>query len=1076
MALFDRLRRPKPANDVAPRTKPRGESGRARTDGFIQPDEINQALVGERGLEVFDEMFRTDADCRRAVMMIVVALAAGTWTVEPYGTEEDETTDEDRNIAEFVRWNLFDNLHGGLIAHVWSLLRVCLRAGFAPFEQIYEVAEWDGRTVYALRNLDLRLPKTIQRWVQDGPDLKAIEQWTPNAGTHMLPMRDLVYYRLGEEGDNWEGEAEDPDTPVPTPVGWARLGDLRPGDEVFAEDGKRRSVVARREWENRPCYEVHFDSGDSIIADANHKWLTYSPKARYKGHEPVVLTTEQMARQGTRAKHGKKLISRHAVPMAHPLRTPPVDLPIDPYVLGYWLGDGTAWSGEITTTDAEVLALFTERGYPIKPRVAAYRFGVGGGLQAELRKLDLLRNKHVPSAYLRSSPEQRLAVLRGLMDSDGNVGGADGPRGRASSRGEFNNTNRGLCEAVLELVRSLGGRGQLRQSWPGTPRDVNGQACDTKPSWRVTFSLTMVPFLLERKAQLYKPAQRRRFHYITEITAVAPRNTVCIEVDAPSHLYLSGRSMVPSHNSLLRPAYKHWKYKSAIELVQAIGIEKSAVGVPTGYPPENASEDDKDRFEEFLANIRANEAAFFMAPGPRADHAKTQNGTQGWFWEFVTVGNAGEGGKRDIEAALNYHTSKIDAVILAEFMRLGQQGEGARATADVQQNPFLALCEGFVGVLVENPINLQLVPRIVDLNFSTDRLPKLSCSLIDSTSLADLGTFVAQLAEKGAIRVEPTLEAYLRKRADLPEADEEAIEKNAEEAMKRAQEMAALAPDKPAPGAKPPAKPGAAPVKPPAKATAVKLDADEPVTLARADRPLKPWEQSMSLDRIEATIDDAQARLEGQAGEQARALAVAMARGQKAKTDELEAAIEATLEGLFVTGRATVVEELERQKLGDLSWLLDAGDNPDEIPDGLAKRMRARAKAMADAIRAAIAAALAAEQFRRGATEASAQSAAETAGMSGLRAQAQQHASSVLNEGRTIQAEAQSEEIAGTRYTSILDGRRCTTCAAADDDVLRPLDDPVRLARIPPNPGCQGGGRCRCLEAFQYRDEQAGDA
>ncbi len=95
--------------------------------------------------------------------------------------------------------------------------------------------------------------------------------------------------------------------------------------------------------------------------------------------------------------------------------------------------------------------------------------------------------------------------------------------------------------------------------------------------------------------------------------------------------------------------------------------------------------------------------------------------------------------------------------------------------------------------------------------------------------------------------------------------------------------------------------------------------------------------------------------------------------------------------------------------------------------------------------------------------------------MGGLRAQGQLHASSLVNEGRTVQADAQSEEIAGSRYTSILDGRRCAGCARADDDVLRPLDDPVRLARIPPNPDCAGGGRCRCMEAFQYRDEVAGD-
>ena len=93
-----------------------------------------------------------------------------------------------------------------LVAHVWSLLRVCLRSGFAPFEQIYEVAEWDDRPVYALR--------TWTSGSRDGPALgagwpgsDAIEQWLMNGQTALLPMRDLVYYRLGEEGDNWEGES-----------------------------------------------------------------------------------------------------------------------------------------------------------------------------------------------------------------------------------------------------------------------------------------------------------------------------------------------------------------------------------------------------------------------------------------------------------------------------------------------------------------------------------------------------------------------------------------------------------------------------------------------------------------------------------------------------------------------------------------------------------------------------------------------------------------------------------------------------------------------------------------------------
>ncbi len=725
MALLDRLKRTPPASTApAANTKPRGESGRYHVDGYIQRDEINQALVGEQGLRVFDEMFRTDADCRRALTMTGVPLAAGTWEVRPYGDENDPTTPEDEEVAQFVQWCLFEHMSPDLIGHIWELWRVAGRSGFAPFEQIYEVAQWRDRQVLALKTLDLRLPRTIQRWEQDGPDLTAIEQYRMNGQTVLLPMRDLVYYRLGAEGDNWEGE------------------------------------------------------------------------------------------------------------------------------------------------------------------------------------------------------------------------------------------------------------------------------------------------------------------------------------------------------SLLRPAYKHWKYKAALELVEAIGLERTAVGVPTGYPPTSASATDLDAFEDFLATLRANEASFFMASGPRADHASTQNGTDGWFWEIVTP-DVSEGGAKALDTAINRHGAKIDAVVLGEFMRLGQQGVGARATADVQQDPFLALVEALASIVIEAPIKSQLIPRLVELNFSTTRMPKLVCSLIDSTSLDELGSYAATLAAQKLLRPEPGLEAYLRSKADFPEADEAAIAEQQEAAMEQAQAMAALA--KPEPSGDPKAKPPGA--KPPTK-----LDADEPRTLARADRPLKPWEQVMSLDRIESAINDAQQQLEAAAGTQTRDLAVALSRGQKASTDDLEAAIEQAATGLFLTGRATVVEELQRQRMGDLSWMLDADDESDDVPPSMRKRLRARAKAAAAAIRAAVIAALAGEELRRGATAASTQAAAEMAGMAGLRSQANLQASSILNEGRVTQASEQADEIAGSRYTSILDGRRCSACARSDDDVLRPLNDPVRLARVPPNPDCEGGGRCRCMEAFQLRDELAGDA
>jgi hypothetical protein len=916
-----------------------------------------------------------------------VPMASGTWEVRPFGDENDPTTPEDEEVAQFVQWALMDHMAPNLYAHIWELWRVVARAGRVPFEQIYEVAQWRDRTVLTLKTLDLRLPRTIQRYIQDGPDLVALEQWTPNGGQAMLPMRDVVFYRLGAEGDNWEGEALDPATPIATPDGWRTMGDLRPGDKVFDETGSIRYVTARRDWQDRPCYAVTFSSGETVVADANHKWMSHTHKVRHRGGAPELLSTEQMA---ATAKYGK--LNNHAVPLAGALDRPAQHLLIDPYVLGYWLGDGSAAGGMITTADEEVLTLFAERGYPTRPLVGArYGYCVKGGLGKQLIALGLINNKHVPEQYLRGSFEQRYELLRGLMDSDGNVGGKN------AQCAEFSNTNRDLADAVLDLTRGLGGRARIQTVLSKGPQMIMGRLATAKDLYRVHFTTPANPFCMARKAERWAADKTipRAYHFIQSIVPVEPRTTVCIEVDSPSHLFLAGRSLLATHNSLLRPAYKHWKYKAALELVEAIGLEKTAVGVPTGYPPRSAAQDELDAFEEFLSTIRANEASFFMAPGPRADHASTVNGTDGWFWEFVTPAQD-KAAAVAIDAAIQRHAAKIDAVVLGEFMRLGQQGVGARATADVQQDPFLALVETLAAIVIEAPINTQLIPRLVGLNYSTTRMPKLACSLIDSTSLEELATFASTLAAQGLLRPEPTLEAYLRAKADFPEADEQAIAQQADEAMKRAQEMAALAPEKPAPGEKP--KPGAKPAeKPPTK-----LDA-EPKTLARSDRPLKAWEQTMSLDRIEATIDDAQARLEASAGEQTRALAVAMARGQKASTTDLEAAIEATLEGLFVTGRATVVEELQRQKLGDLGWMLDAG-GPDEIPPAERKTLRDRAKAIAATIRAQVVAAVASIQIQRGATDASVQASAEAAAMAALRGQAQVHASSVLNAGRTVQA------------------------------------------------------------------------
>jgi hypothetical protein len=158
-----------------------------------------------------------------------------------------------------------------------------------------------------------------------------------------------------------EGKALGLDTEVPTPQGWLTMEDLQTGDEVFGLDGRPVRVVAATDvLYGRPCYEIDFSDGTAILADANHQWLTSTPYERSLGRPGSVCTTEQVAATLWRTPDREY---RHRVPVAAPVEYPERPLPIDPYVLGAWLGDGTSSAAEITSADQEILQEIELAGY-----------------------------------------------------------------------------------------------------------------------------------------------------------------------------------------------------------------------------------------------------------------------------------------------------------------------------------------------------------------------------------------------------------------------------------------------------------------------------------------------------------------------------------------------------------------------------------------------------------------------------------------------------------------------------------------------------------------------------------------
>lgn len=224
--------------------------------------------------------------------------------------------------------------------------------------------------------------------------------------------------------------------------------------------------------------------------------------------------------------------------------------------------------------------------------------------------------------------------------------------------------------------------------------------------------------------------------------------------------------------SLLRAAYRHWLIIDGVERVDAIAQEREATGIPILYPPTNKSQDPViDDIADALAKLKAGEEAYIIMPGPHAQDLGDDAATQGWRLEILGMSGGASGGTRDPSNTLKHHSDKIAAAVVAEFMRLGQAGEGARATADVQQDPFYAGVDALASCITD-PWNDELIPRIIALNFDdADGAPTLKLEKVDATSLTDLQTYTTGLVGSGALTPDEPLEDWLRERAKMPAAD-----------------------------------------------------------------------------------------------------------------------------------------------------------------------------------------------------------------------------------------------------------------------------------------------------------------
>ena len=373
------------------------------------------------------------------------------------------------------------------------------------------------------------------------------------------------YSNLVLEAGRGASKALDLDTPILTSKGWQTIKEIKPGDYVFSPSGKQVKVLAESEvFTDHITYKVEFSDGSVIIADAGHEWLTWDKPAR-KAHQrsktpsifPSLKTTQEIRDTLQYPRKDSRVELNHSIELSKPIEFPEVDLPIHPYLLGYWLGDGTSANANLTISlqdSKEVLFKLDYLGYSYK--VKQYKPGCYTvliyGLHKELKSLGLLKNKHIPDIYLFSSVQQRLELLRGLMDSDGTVD--------KKGCSNFVNKNTKIAEGVYFLAASLECNPTLRTN----TAKLYGKECGLYHKVNVRPN-KLNPFYLSRKAERFRVCtQQDNKRFITNVTYIPSQPLKCIQVEGG--MYLAGKSLIPTHNSSLISLISWYEFYNLISL------------------------------------------------------------------------------------------------------------------------------------------------------------------------------------------------------------------------------------------------------------------------------------------------------------------------------------------------------------------------------------------------------------------------------------------------------------------------------------------------------------------------------
>lgn len=491
--------------------------------------------------------------------------------------------------------------------------------------------------------------------------------------------------------------------------------------------------------------------------------------------------------------------------------------------------------------------------------------------------------------------------------------------------------------------------------------------------------------------------------------------------------------------SLLRSAYKPWYFVDMLEKFDAIGLERSAIGLPEmhfehldGLDAEEA----RRKAEDILAHLNASEQGYIVTmPGQKFDpHNQPYNNDA-------------------IRASIRDHKRDIAANALLQFMELGSEGaSGSRATASEQRGPFDLSLLALAGDIAET-ITSETIVDIVRYNYGErPGYPSLVPSGVLDTNMSELATIILNLVSAGALTPDEDLEDWARETAHLPRA-------------RREEQLSSPPPRKLSGFWREP------------------TEAERVVAFAEIDRDLQDAKKGFE-SRVGEVTDEISRELVSQALRYVRTRDLdAVATLKAPLAAKLVSRIKGELKPLVDYGRTSVLEELERsrgilekRKRGERGYATDELFRDDELSHWQTIKAARRAKAIMDRIEeVTIDEAL--KLIRAGLSTGAILATVKKAGRLAVALSAGLLIAEAFGMGRgaEIKRQVEVQEEAGTPvvkgiYSALLDASACEVCLALDGQEFAP-DDPGFTKYMGGNAGeCLGGPRCRCLLFIQTED------